>query len=138
MPRPKEDKRREERIHYGIVVDAYGEDERALSWYYYIEEKITFPFTGECTEKRGISPLRKGEQVEVIGMSKEDDCTSEIFVQIKWQGREMGIPLAQTKPVKVDPETSEAVLWTKEAIEDWHYWMAMGYMFPSTCGTGQV
>ena len=127
--RLKENKKREERIHDSIVVDAYGEDERALSWYYHLEEKITFPFTGECTEKRGISLLRKGEQVEVIGMSKEDDCASEIFVQIKWQGREMGVPLAQIKPVKVDPETSEAVLWTKEAIEDWHYWVAMGYMF---------
>ena len=34
----------------------------------------------------------------------------------------MGIPLAQIKPVKVDPGT-------KEAIEDWQYWVAMGYMF---------
>jgi len=124
MAKQEENKKREERIHDSIVVDAYGEDERALSWYYYLEEKIAFPFTGECTEKRGISPLRKDEQVEVIGMSKEDDCANEIFVQIKWQGREMGIPLAQIKPVKVDQET-------KEAIEDWHYWMAMGYMFSS-------
>jgi len=120
--KPKEDKKREERITHSIVVDAYGEDERALGWYYYLEEKIAFPFTGECIEKRGISPLRKGEQAEVIGMSKEDDCMNEMFVQIKWQGREMGIPLAQIKPVKVDPGT-------KEAIEDWQYWVAMGYMF---------
>jgi len=122
MAKQKEDKKREERITYGIVVDAYGEEERAISWYYYLEEKITFPFTGECIEKRGVSPLRKGEQVEVLGMSKEDDCTNEIFIQIKWQGREMGIPLAQIKPVKVDPDS-------KEAIEDWHYWIAMGNMF---------
>lgn len=122
MTKQKEDKKREERIIHSIVVDAYGEDERALGWYYYLEERIAFPFTGECIENRGISPLRKGEQVEVISMSKEDDCTSEIFVQIKWQGREMGIPLAQIKPVKVDPDT-------KEAIQDWQYWAAMGYMF---------
>jgi len=122
MPKQKEDIKREDRILYDIMIDAYGEEERAISWYYYLKEKITFPFTGKCIEKHGISPLRKGEQVEVIGMSKENDCAKEIFVQIKWQGREMGIPLAQIKPVKVNLET-------KEAIEDWHYWMTMGYMF---------
>ncbi len=122
MTKQKEDKKREERIQYSIVVDAYGEDERALGWYYYIEEKITFPFTGECVEKRGISPLQKGEQVEVIGMCNEDDCAHEIFVQIKWQGREMGVPLAQILAIKADAETNEA-------IADWHYWVAMGYRF---------
>jgi Calcium binding len=120
--RSKEDKKREQRITDNIVVDAYDEVERALGWYYYLEEMISFPFTGECVKKRNISPLRKGETVEVVGMSEDDDCTREIFVQIRWQGREMGIPLVQIKPLKVDKET-------KEAIEDWHYWMAMGYMF---------
>jgi hypothetical protein len=60
--------------------------------------------------------------VEVVGMSEEDDCMREMFVQIKWQGREMGIPLAQIKPVKSDKET-------KQAIEDWQNSVAMGYMF---------
>jgi hypothetical protein len=120
--RPKEDKKREQRITYNIVVDAYDEVERALGWYYYLEEVIAFPFTGECIRERKVSPLRKGDKVEVVGMSEEDDCMREIFVQIKWQGREMGIPLEQIKPLKVDQDT-------KQAIEDWHYWMAMGYMF---------
>ena len=46
----------------------------------------------------------------------------EMFVQVKWQDRELGIPLEKIKPLKVDKET-------KEAIEDWHYWMEMAYMF---------
>ncbi len=46
----------------------------------------------------------------------------EIFVQIEWQGREMGVPLAQLKPIDVDPQT-------QEAVEDWQYWMEMGYEF---------
>jgi len=122
MVKQKENKTREQRIMNEATVDAYGEIERALGWYYYLEERIAFPFTGECIEKRGISLLRKGEQVEVIGMSDEDDCMHEMFVQIKWQGREMGIPLAQIKPLNVDKNTIEA-------IEDWHYWVTMGYMF---------
>ena len=40
----KEDKIREHRILMEIVVDAYNEGERALGWYYYLEEKLSFPF----------------------------------------------------------------------------------------------
>src|SRR5574341_599328 len=72
--RPKEDKKREQRITYSIVVDAYNEVERALGWYYYLEETIAFPFAGECIKERKVSPLRKAETVEVVGMSEEDDC----------------------------------------------------------------
>ncbi len=35
---------REHRIDYEIVVDAYTEDEIAMGWYYYLQDKITFPF----------------------------------------------------------------------------------------------
>ena len=34
----------------------------------------------------------------------------------------IGVPLAQLRPRKVDAAT-------KEAIEDWHYWVAMGYHY---------
>lgn len=42
--------------------------------------------------------------------------------KIEWQGREMGVPLAQLKPIGVDSET-------RQAIEDWRYWVDMGYEF---------
>lgn len=35
---------RENRIDYEIVVDAYDESERAMGWYYYLQDKIIFPF----------------------------------------------------------------------------------------------
>jgi Calcium binding len=50
-----------------IVVDAYGEEERALSWYYYLEENLSFPFRARCMTVRSISPLQVGEEVEVVG-----------------------------------------------------------------------
>ncbi|MGO9305501.1 MAG: calcium-binding protein, partial [Candidatus Korobacteraceae bacterium] len=34
---------REERIHNEAIVDAYGPEEQALGWYYYLENKIQFP-----------------------------------------------------------------------------------------------
>ena len=111
---------REDRIHNEAIVDAYGPEEQALGWYYYLDNEISFPFQAECIETRRTSPLKQGEQVTVTGMSPEDDCEREMFVQIEWQGREMGVPLAQLQPLDVDDETAQAV-------GDWHYWVGRGY-----------
>jgi len=113
MKQIAEDKKREYRISMEAIVDAYGPEEQALGWYYYLEDKITLPFTARCSEERQISPLKKSEQVTVTGMSPEDDCMREIFVQIEWQGRSLGIPLSQIESMKADK-------MTKEAIADWH------------------
>ncbi|HOW71048.1 MAG TPA: calcium-binding protein [Phycisphaerae bacterium] len=107
-----------------IVVDAYGEDERAMGWYYYLEDKLRFPFTATCTAKRAISPLRVGDEVEVIGMPGEDESSHEMFVSIRWDRKEgLAVPLSQLKPAG---DTDEQ---TREAIGDWHYWVRVGYEF---------
>jgi hypothetical protein len=122
VPGSQEDKVREERIAMEIIVDAYGPEEQAMGWYYYLEDKLDFPFTGRCTRKRRVSPLRVGEEVNVARMAPEDDCMHEMFVEIEWSKRTMGVPLSQIEPVKTDSKT-------QEAIEDWHYWVSRGYEF---------
>ena len=67
MAKPKRDPVREERIHEEIIVDAYGPEEQAMGWYYYLEDKIHFPFQAKCIASKVTSPLRKGESVEVQG-----------------------------------------------------------------------
>jgi len=47
----------EDRIAMEIVVDAYGPEEQAMGWYYYLEEKLSFPFKAKCIEERAISPF---------------------------------------------------------------------------------
>jgi len=122
MPTIKEDKGREERIHTEIIVDAYDEIERALGWYYYLEEKLTFPFKTKCIAERSTSPLQIGEKVEAVGMPPEEECEKEVFVKIKWQRRTLAVPLSQLKGIDVDEETAEG-------IADWHYWVKRGYRF---------
>jgi Calcium binding len=78
------DKVREERILMEVVVDAHDAEERGMGWYYYLGEKIQFPFAATCTTNRRTSPLKQGTQVEVIGMASGDDCTHEMFVEIVW------------------------------------------------------
>ncbi len=115
-----EDKDREERIIMEAIVDAYGSEEQAMGWYYYLDDRIQFPFKARCMAERRISPLRAGETVPVICMAPADDCMAEMFVLIEWQGRTFGAPLAQLEPIGADADSAEAVA-------DWHYWVGRGY-----------
>ncbi|MGC2635791.1 MAG: calcium-binding protein [Acidobacteriaceae bacterium] len=122
MPTLKRDSVRENRIHDEIIVDANGPEEQAMNWYYYLEDKIHFPFRAKCTASRVTSPLRKGESVEVRRMAPEDACSGEMLVLIRWQDRNVAIPLSQLTAINPDQST-------RHAIDDWHYWVRQGYCF---------
>jgi hypothetical protein len=122
--KPKEDPEREHRIDMEVVVDCYDADERRMGWYGYLEDQLRFPFTATCVVQRATSPLRVGDEVEVIGMAPEEDCRGEMFVMMQWDRKEgLGVPLSQLQPIS---ETDEP---TREAVEDWHYWVQRGYEF---------
>lgn len=122
MAKPKRDPVREDRIQNEVTVDAYGPEEQAMGWYYYLEDKIRFPFQAKCIVAKAVSPLLKGETAEVQGMAPEEACSSDMRVLIKWQGRTMAVPLSQLLAIKGNKATDEA-------IADWHYWVAQGYCF---------
>lgn len=121
--KPRKNKDREERIAMEVIVDAYGPEEQAMGWYYYLEEKLQFPFTAICSAKRAISPLQIKDEVDVLGMAPEDECQNEMFVMIRWERDGLAVPLSQLIPIKSTDRQ------TKEAAEDWHYWAQMGYKF---------
>lgn len=122
MKKPAKDPIREERIHNQAIVDAYGPEEQAMSWYYYLKNKIRFPFQARCLASNVVFPLRKSEIVEVRRLAPEDACTSDMLVLIRWQKRSMAVPLSQLAAIEPDKPT-------EEAIEDWHYWISQGYLF---------
>ena len=106
-----------------IVVDANGPDEQAMGWYSYLEEKLQFPFTAVCKVKRAISPLQLQDEVDVIGMAPEEECEKEMFVTVRWERDGLAVPLSQLTPI------NSTATQTKKAVEDWHYWVQMGYQF---------
>ena len=122
MAHVEKDDGREERIHMEVVVDAYGEEERAMGWYTYLDDNLAFPFQARCITARRTSPLQPGEVVEVTGMAPAEDCDHDMLVDVQWQGRRLAVPLSQLEGVAVDDAT-------EEAIGDWHYWVARGYEF---------
>ena len=132
---PTSDPIREERITMEIIVDAYDESERAMGWYYYLQDTLAFPFQAVCTEKRATSPLQVRKEVTVIGMPDAEECEDEMFVYVRWpqepgdetdetdDGDGLAVPLSQLQPL---PEVDEE---TAEAVADWHYWVEQGYTF---------
>lgn len=105
-----------------IVVDAYDASERAMGWFGYLETQLEFPFTAQCTERRAISPLLVGDEVEVVEMAPADECKAEMFVMVRWEHGGLGVPLSQLNPVHASKATAVAVA-------DWRYWVAQGYRF---------
>jgi Calcium binding len=120
MPERPRDEAREQRIHDEIIVDAYGPEEQATGWYGYLEGTLQFPFLARCVAERAISPLRIGDEVDIVGMAPEEECTHEMFVLIRWQRRTLAVPLVQLEGIAVDEQT-------RQAIQDWQYWVAQGY-----------
>jgi hypothetical protein len=121
--KPRKNNDREKRMAMEIVVDANGPDEQAMGWYSYLEEKLQFPFTAVCKVKRAISPLQLQDEVGVIGMAPEEECEKEMFVTVRWERDGLAVPLSQLTPI------NSTATQTKKAVEDWHYWVQMGYQF---------
>ena len=118
----KEDEARENRIMMEAIVDCYDAGERAMGWYYYLDDKLRFPFTAKCVARREISPLEPGDEIKVLGMASEHECSGEMFVRIRWGKRGLAVPLAQLEPVSADSQT-------EEGVGDWHYWVKRGEVF---------
>lgn len=64
MSEVKQDHVREERIDMEVVVDCYDDQERAMGWYYYLQDKINFPFKAKWVSRQ----KPKGRDVTVLEM----------------------------------------------------------------------
>lgn len=119
MPTPPTDEAHEQRITYEIVVDCYDEYEVVAGWYCYLDDRLDYPFQAKWSPP-GTS---KSETVQVVAMASEDECQSDILVEIERQDDEMTVistvPLTEIEPLENQPERTTA-------IEDWQYWRAQG------------
>ena len=118
----KKDAAREERIDMEVVVDASDSEERAMGWYYYLADTISFPFSAECIVVNKRTPLELGERVMVVQMSGGDYCEHDMYVDVSWKDKTLAVPLGQLNPLDTDEDSIEA-------IADWHYWLEQGYTF---------
>jgi hypothetical protein len=122
MSQKERDEELEERIINEIVVDAYGAEEQSISWYYYLEEMLEYPFGARCLVRRAISPLKIGDNIDVIDLGPMEECEHEMFVMMRWDRDGLAVPLSQLE--FVDGREN-----TKQAVRDWQYWVQRGYRF---------
>jgi hypothetical protein len=79
--------------------------------------------TALCSAKRATSPLQVQDNVELLKMAPEEECEKEMFVMIRRGKGRLAVPLSQLTVGNAAEEQ------TKQAVEDWHYWVQMGYQF---------
>jgi len=110
---------RKERIHDEIVVDAYGDEEVILSWYYYLKEKLRFPFAAAV---RVHSPGASWEAVRVkmVAMAPMSRCGYwQMWVLGRRDEQEdrtlYHFFLSDLIEAEADPERLQA-------LADWNYW----------------
>ena len=55
-------------------------------------------------------------------MAPEEECEHEMFVIKRWERNGLAVPLMQLELIHGNDQT-------REAIEDWHYWINRGCQF---------
>jgi hypothetical protein len=89
-----------------IIVDAYNEEEQAMGWYYYLDNKLNFPFKAKWLTGGSTS---KSEDVEVLQMSPEEACQTEMFVEVLYKEDTaedvFSVALSDIEPIEADDET---------------------------------
>jgi Calcium binding len=74
-----------------------GERRTRIEWFAVVEwfgrPELDFPFLARCAARRSTSPLRVGDEVEVIGMAPVEECEHEMFVEMDWNEEELAVPL---------------------------------------------
>jgi len=94
-----------------------------LGWYYYLEDRLQFPFTAKCRGEKQTNRLKKEDECKVIAMADPEECDSDMYVIIEDEGDHLAVNLSQLIPAKED----DTQTW--KAIAAWHYWIDQGYQF---------
>ncbi|MFN6566143.1 calcium-binding protein [Nostoc minutum NIES-26] len=127
MPSVERDENREHRIETEIIVDADDDkEERAMGWYYYLDDTLNVPFMATWKKKSRKTSAVEEKKVEVLGMAPDDECLKDMYVEVVYpDGTDEDVFSAKLSEIEAIDADSE----TQEAIADWHYWLARGYKF---------
>lgn len=60
------------KIDYEIIVDCYDEIEVSMSWYYFMEENIEFPFKATALLKKRDGSIEKKE-VKITALASDEE-----------------------------------------------------------------
>ncbi|MEA5580957.1 calcium-binding protein [Nodularia harveyana UHCC-0300] len=126
MPNVERDENREHRIKTEIIADAEDKEDRAMGWYYYLDDNLNVPFMANLRQKSRKTSAVEEKKVEVLGMAPDDECLKDMYVEVVYpHGQDEDVftaKLSDLVAINTDKET-------EDAIADWHYWLARDYKF---------
>jgi hypothetical protein len=111
----EKDEVREDRIYSDIVVDAYDDDEVGMSWFYYLDETMTFPFKATMEQKKR-DGSKMNVAIEVLSVQVKNPSSWDLRLEVVEQGETkiQRIEMNDLQDVQADEKTIEC-------IEDWRY-----------------
>lgn len=108
-----------EKLHNEILVDCKDEYDQNMSWFYFVQDEITYPFIAYIeVRKKAVGKVLK--KVEVIGLSTDDsnfDKNFDLKVDVEFDEFILEIPLGKLKDIRASENTIET-------IETWKYWIS--------------
>ncbi len=108
----------EELLYNEILVDCSHEYEQNMSWYYYVQDELEFPFEATINiRKRDGSKISK--RIKVIDLSSDDtnfERNFNIEVAVEFDDYLLEIALEKLDEISASEKTIEI-------INTWKYWI---------------
>lgn len=111
---------RRDRIRNEIIMDAYGDEEVNMSWYYHFEENLVFPFLAYVhTEyKNGNKGMISTEVVKIVSSTHE-----EILFGGFYSGCEAMVKFKITDISSIIDEEENI-----DILNDWLFWSRLEFL----------
>lgn len=108
----------EDRIYDEILVDCCDECEQNMSWYYYVQAELEYPFYAyiQIKKKNG---TQISKRVKVVDLVKDDSnftVNFDLKVNVEFDDYLIEVPLGNLHEVDASEETTEI-------INIWKYWI---------------
>ncbi len=108
----------DEKLYDEILVDCRDEYEQNMSWFYYAQDEMEFPFEAQI-ELRKRKGGKQSRRIKVINLSNNDtnfERNFDLKVDIELDDYIIEIPLAELFDVEANENTDEI-------IKIWKYWI---------------
>ena len=107
----------EEKIHGEIIVDCNDEYDQNMSWFYYAQDELEFPFIAYLRVKKvnGGEVLRKVNVIQLCTNDSNFEKNFDLIVEVEFGEYFIEIPLSKLEDIKAPKSITEI-------IEIWKYW----------------
>lgn len=108
----------EEKIWNEILIDCKDDIEQNMSWFYYVQDELEFPFIAYVALKE-LTGREVLKRVNVVRMSSDDSNFEKNFnltVEVEFDDCILEFPLSKLERIKASESTVNV-------IEIWNYWI---------------